>query len=213
MYPYLKRVLDVVLASLGLVFLAPFLAAIAAWIKLADPGPVSYTGVRVGKGGAPFRIIKYRTMIVEAEKVGPSSTAGDDPRITAPGRFLRRFKLDELAQLINVLRGDMSFVGPRPQVQWAVDLYTPEERLLLTVRPGITDFASLRFRNEGEILAGSLDPDKDYLEKIAPLKTKLGLYYVRTQSLSTDLRIIAATALSLVGIDPTWCLPRGQLSS
>jgi len=213
MYPYLKRVLDVVLASLGLVFLAPFLAAIAAWIKLADPGPVFYTGVRVGKGGAPFRIIKYRTMIVEAEKVGPSSTAGDDPRITAPGRFLRRFKLDELAQLINVLRGDMSFVGPRPQVQWAVDLYTPEERLLLTVRPGITDFASLRFRNEGEILAGSLDPDKDYLEKIAPLKTKLGLYYVRTQSLSTDLRIIAATALSLVGIDPTWCLPRGQLSS
>jgi lipopolysaccharide/colanic/teichoic acid biosynthesis glycosyltransferase len=112
MYPYLKRVLDVVLASLGLVFLAPFLAAIAAWIKLADPGPVFYTGVRVGKGGAPFRIIKYRTMIVEAEKVGPSSTAGDDPRITAPGRFLRRFKLDELAQLINVLRGDMSFVGP-----------------------------------------------------------------------------------------------------
>jgi lipopolysaccharide/colanic/teichoic acid biosynthesis glycosyltransferase len=213
MYSSIKRVLDIVLASLGLVVLAPVLLGIAAWIKLADPGPVFYTGIRVGRGGVPFRMIKYRTMVVNAESLGPSSTAGDDRRITRPGRFMRRFKLDELAQLINVLRGDMSFVGPRPQVRWAVDLYTPEERLLLSVRPGITDFASLRFRNEGEILQGSADPDKDYLEKIAPLKIKLGLHYVRTQSLVTDLKIIVATALSLAGVDPDWCLPHGQLSS
>lgn len=213
MYSFLKRVLDILLASLGLVLLSPLLLGIAAWTKLSDPGPVFYTGIRVGRGGVPFRIIKYRTMVADADRIGPSSTAGDDHRITRPGRFMRRFKLDELAQLINVLRGDMSFVGPRPQVRWAVDLYTPEERLLLSVRPGITDFASLRFRNEGEILRGSADPDKDYLEKIAPLKIKLGLHYVRTQSLATDLKIIVATALSVAGVDPAWCLPRGQLPS
>jgi lipopolysaccharide/colanic/teichoic acid biosynthesis glycosyltransferase len=115
--------------------------------------------------------------------------------------------LDEVPQLINVLSGDMSFVGPRPQVQWAVDLYTPEERDLLTVRPGITDYASLVFRNEGEILRGSEDPDKDYLEKIAPAKARLGLIYVHTRSLWLDLKILIATALVGLGIDPGWCLP------
>jgi lipopolysaccharide/colanic/teichoic acid biosynthesis glycosyltransferase len=154
-------------------------------------------------------MLKFRTMIVDAERVGPSSTAGDDPRITRPGRFMRRLKLDELPQLLNVLVGDMSFVGPRPQVQWAVDLYSSEERHLLDVRPGITDWASLLFRNEGEILAGSSDPDRDYLEKIAPLKIKLGLHYVYHRSFIVDLEIILATALSVVGVDPAWCLPRG----
>jgi len=155
---------------------------------------------------------KFRTMVVDADKIGPSSTAGDDPRITRPGKFMRRFKLDELPQLFNVLRGEMSFVGPRPQVQWAVDLYTPEERLLLSVRPGITDFASLRFRNEDEILKGSADPDKDYLEKIAPQKIKLGLHYVRNQSLLTDLKLIVATGLMVFGVSPEWCLPRPELN-
>jgi lipopolysaccharide/colanic/teichoic acid biosynthesis glycosyltransferase len=127
--------------------------------------------------------------------------------LTSAGRFLRRFKLDELPQLINVVRGEMSFVGPRPQVEWAVKLYNSEEQALLSVRPGITDFASLRFRNEGEILRGSIDPDRDYMEKIAPHKIRLGLYYVRHYSFTVDIKIIAATLLSLGGVDPSWCLP------
>jgi lipopolysaccharide/colanic/teichoic acid biosynthesis glycosyltransferase len=213
MYPGCKRAMDVTLAVLGVVVLLPLLLGVAAWIKFADGGPVFYKGMRVGRRGATFRMIKFRTMIVDAEKRGPSSTSAQDARLTAPGRFLRRFKLDELPQLFNVLRGDMSFVGPRPQVQWAVDLYTPEERLLLSVRPGISDFASLRFRNEGEILRGSVDPDKDYLEKIAPLKIKLGLYYVRNQSLATDLKVIVATALSVFGMEPDWCLPRVEATT
>lgn len=213
MYPGCKRVMDITLAVLGLVVLLPLLVGVAAWIKFADGGPVFYKGMRVGRRGATFRMIKFRTMLVDAEKRGPSSTSAEDARVTVPGRFLRRFKLDELPQLFNVLRGDMSFVGPRPQVQWAVDLYTPEERLLLSVRPGISDFASLRFRNEGEILRGSADPDKDYLEKIAPLKLKLGLYYVRNQSLATDLKVIVATALSVFGLEPDWCLPRLEVTT
>ncbi len=204
----MKRLFDIVLSALGLLVLSPVLAGLALWIKRSDPGPCLYAGVRVGRGGRPFKMLKFRTMVVDADKVGPSSTSGDDQRITRPGRVMRRFKLDELPQLVNVLRGDMSFVGPRPQVQWAVDLYSPAERQLLTVRPGITDFASLRFRNEAEILRGSTDPDKDYLEKIAPGKIQLGLYYVRHHSLSTDLKLILATALAVAGVDPEWCLPR-----
>src|SRR6185437_14093478 len=154
-------------ALIGVVALSPLFMAIAAWVKLSSPGPVLYAGLRIGRGGVPFRMLKFRTMVVNADALGASSTSADDARLTSAGRVLRRFKLDELPQLVNVLRGDMSFVGPRPQVGWAVELYTPEERELLSVRPGITDFASLKFRNEGEILRGSADPDRDYLEKIA----------------------------------------------
>ena len=144
---------------------------------------------------------------MNAEQLGASSTADDDPRITRVGSWLRRYKLDEVPQLINVLFGDMSFVGPRPQVQWAVELYTPEERALLSVRPGITDYASLLFRNEGELLRGSKDPDKDYLEKITPAKTRLGLIYVQTRSFWLDLKLLVATLLVAFGVDPTWCFP------
>jgi len=207
MYPFLKRALDLIIALFGLVLLSPLLLAIAIWVKVSSPGPVLYAGVRIGKDGVPFRMLKFRTMVVNADKIGGSSTTADDARLTSAGRFLRRFKLDELPQLINVLRGDMSFVGPRPQVEWAVKLYTPEERRLLSVRPGITDFASLRFRNEAEILRGSTDPDRDYLEKIAPHKIRLGLYYVRHYSFFVDAKILAATLLSLAGVDPSWCLP------
>jgi lipopolysaccharide/colanic/teichoic acid biosynthesis glycosyltransferase len=213
MYSGCKRIMDVTLAVLGIGLLFPVLLSLAMWIKIEDGGPVFYKGVRVGRFGKAFRMIKFRTMVVDAEKLGPSSTAEEDMRITAPGRFLRRFKLDELPQLFNVLRGDMSFIGPRPQVQWAVDLYTPEERLLLSVKPGISDFASLRFRNEAEILKGSTDPDRDYLEKIAPLKIRLGLYYVRNQSFAVDLKLIVATALSVVGVDPRWCLPGPEVTT
>jgi lipopolysaccharide/colanic/teichoic acid biosynthesis glycosyltransferase len=162
-------------------------------VRIDSRGPVLYRGTRVGRGGTLFRMLKFRTMVVDAEKLGASSTPDDDPRLTAAGRILRRYKLDELPQLINVFRGEMSFVGPRPQVQWAVDRYTPEERALLSVRPGITDWASIKFHNEGRILRSSTDPDGDYLRLIEPEKTRLGLEYVRRRSLSTDVRIILQT--------------------
>jgi lipopolysaccharide/colanic/teichoic acid biosynthesis glycosyltransferase len=207
MYPFLERAFDLILALVGLVVVSPFLIAFAIWVRISSPGPILYAGRRIGRNGRPFHMLKCRTMVVDADKMGASSTTADDARLTSAGRFLRRFKLDELPQLINVVRGEMSFVGPRPQVEWAVKLYNSEEQALLSVRPGITDFASLRFRNEGEILRGSLDPDRDYLEKIAPHKIRLGLYYVRHYSFAVDVKIIAATLLSLGGVDPSWCLP------
>jgi lipopolysaccharide/colanic/teichoic acid biosynthesis glycosyltransferase len=194
LYPAAKRTLDVALAGIGLVLLSPVLAVIAVSIKTGSSGPLLYKGRRVGQDGEPFEMLKFRTMVVDADKIGGSSTPEDDPRVTGIGRKLRRYKLDELPQLWNVLTGDMSFVGPRPQVQWAVDLYTPEEREILRVRPGITDEASLKFSNEAEILKGSTDPDKDYIEKIHPEKMRLSLEYVRHRSFSGDLSIIARTA-------------------
>lgn len=204
----LKRAFDIVLSACGLILLSPLLLLLALWIKLASPGPVFYRGARVGKDGKDFHILKFRSMVVDAEKIGGSSTSEDDARITRPGKLMRATKMDELPQLFNVLVGQMSFVGPRPQVRWAVDLYTPEERALLTVRPGITDYASLVYRNEGAILRGSADPDRDYLEKIAPGKIRLGLEYVRRHSVLIDCKIIVATALAVLGMDPSWCLPK-----
>ncbi|HKY98626.1 MAG TPA: sugar transferase [Gemmatimonadaceae bacterium] len=194
LYPLAKRAFDATLAGVGLVILSPVLAFIAVRIKTGSPGPILYRGKRVGLNGEIFDMLKFRTMVIDADKIGGSSTPEDDPRITSVGRMLRRYKLDELPQLINVLKGDMSFVGPRPQVKWAVDLYTPEEREILKVRPGITDEASLRFSNEAEILKGSTDPDKDYIEKIHPEKMRLSLEYVRNRSFPGDLSIIARTA-------------------
>jgi lipopolysaccharide/colanic/teichoic acid biosynthesis glycosyltransferase len=171
---------------------------LALVIRLGSPGPVFYRGERVGLGGITFRILKFRTMVAEAEESAGSSTPEDDPRITGVGHFLRRWKLDEVPQLINVVRGEMSLVGPRPQVRWAVDLYTAEEHRLLMVRPGMTDWASVRFRNEAEILRGSDDPDRLYLEKIAPEKIRLGLLYVDNHTILEDLRIIFATIRSVI---------------
>lgn len=202
----LKRLFDIVMSLLGLILFSPLLLAVALWVKLDSPGPVFYRGRRMGRGGKPFELFKFRTMVVDADRIGASSTADDDPRITRVGRFLRRLKLDELPQLLNVLGGSMSFVGPRPQVAWAVELYSVEERQLLAVRPGITDYSSLVFCNEGEILKGSKDPDKDYLEKIAPRKLRLGLEYVRRNNLWIDVKIIAATILAIAGVEPQWCL-------
>jgi len=191
--PFAKRAFDLIFSSLGLFVLSPLLLTIAVWTKLDSPGPVFYKGRRVGRYGKPFSMYKFRTMVLNADKLGGSSTPDDDPRITSVGRVLRRYKLDELPQLINVFKGEMSFVGPRPQVQWAVDLYTPEQRQVLNVRPGITDYASLRFPNEGEILKGSLDPDKDYMEKIHPERMRLNLEYVNTSSFFADIAIILKT--------------------
>lgn len=192
----MKRLFDVVFAAAALAGLAPVLLIVALIIKFSSPGPVLYRGVRVGLRGRRFRILKFRTMVANADRIGGSSTAEDDPRITRIGTFLRRYKLDELPQFLNVLAGDMSVVGPRPQVAWAVDLYTPEQRRLLEVRPGITDEASIRFRDEGEILRGAVDPDRAYLELIAPEKMRLGIEYVNNHSFFSDLKIIVKTALA-----------------
>jgi lipopolysaccharide/colanic/teichoic acid biosynthesis glycosyltransferase len=200
-YSIVKRVFDILFSLTGLLLALPLMLAIAVLIKLDSKGPVFYRGFRVGKDGEPFEMFKFRTMVVNADQIGGSSTPNDDPRITQIGRFLRKQKLDELPQLINVLRGDMSVVGPRPQVQWAVDEYTVEEEQVLSVRPGITDYASLRFSNEGEILEGSANPDKDYMEKIHPEKMRLSLEYVKNRSLLIDIKIIIQTIGAIIGLD------------
>ena len=189
----LKRLFDAGVSFLGFLAISPFLALISLLIKLDSKRPVFYRGARVGRFGKIFRIYKFRTMVTGADRIGSSSTPEDDCRITRVGRFLRKFKLDELPQLLNVLEGDMSFVGPRPQVEWAVRLYKENERKLLDVKPGITDHASLKFSNEDEILRGSTDPDKDYMEKIAPEKIKLGLEYANNNSFAGDILIIVRT--------------------
>jgi lipopolysaccharide/colanic/teichoic acid biosynthesis glycosyltransferase len=172
--------------------------ALAILIKRESAGPVFYRGVRVGRWGQEFCMFKFRTMVMNADKKGGPSSAADDPRITRIGNFLRRFKLDEIPQLINVVKGEMSIVGPRPEVMQEVVLYTDEEKRLLEVRPGITDWASIRFRNEGEILRGSVDPHQTYREKIRPEKIRLGLEYVQSHSFLTDCRIIARTLKAIV---------------
>jgi lipopolysaccharide/colanic/teichoic acid biosynthesis glycosyltransferase len=194
----MKRIIDLLVSGAGLIVLSPVLVALALWIKLDSPGPVFHRGLRVGRDETRFRMIKFRSMVHNAHLIGGTSTPEDDPRITRVGKFLRKYKLDELPQLLNVFRGEMSLVGPRPQVPWAVDLYTPEEKAILRVKPGITDYASLRFRDEGEILRGSTNPDKDYLEKIHPEKMRLGLEYARTHSTWLDCKILARTVAAVV---------------
>ncbi|HEY1455011.1 MAG TPA: sugar transferase [Candidatus Dormibacteraeota bacterium] len=190
-----KRAFDIAVASCGLVITSPAIFAIWARIKLDRDGPALYAGRRVGLGGREFRMYKFRTMVTNADRIGGPNTPDDDPRLTRIGRFLRRYKLDELPQLFNVVKGDMSFVGPRPQVPGEVAGYTPEERRLLDVRPGITDWSSLRFHNEGEILAGHDDPDRAYRELIRPEKMRLGLEYVKRGTMRDDIRILVDTAL------------------
>jgi lipopolysaccharide/colanic/teichoic acid biosynthesis glycosyltransferase len=194
----LKRLTDVVLGLVGLTLASPLLAYAAVRIKLEDGGPIFYRGVRVGRHGKPFRMFKLRTMVLDADKVGGPSAADGDPRITRIGSWLRSRKLDELPQFINVLIGDMSFVGPRPEVQHYVDMYTEHERAILSVRPGITDFATLWNANEGEVLAGSADPERSYMEEIRPEKLRLQLEYVKRQSLATDLSILWQTVSGII---------------
>jgi len=193
-----KRLFDGLVSLAGLIVLFPPFVAIAVLIKADSRGPVFYRGARVGHFGKPFRIFKLRTMVGNADKLGGPSTAGDDPRITRVGKFLRRYKLDELPQLINVARGEMSLVGPRPEVPQYVAMLSKEERAVLSARPGITDWASIWNPDEGAILAGSPDPEKVYLEKIRPEKIRLQLEYVRNRSFRTDLAILAQTARVLV---------------
>jgi len=196
----MKRIFDVVVSFSGLVFFSPIFLLAALLIKAGSPGPIFYRGVRVGLGGKPFRIYKFRTMVIDAEKKGASSTHESDDRITGIGGFLRRLKLDELPQLINVLCGDMSLVGPRPEVQKFVDMYTSEEQIILTVRPGITDWASIRFHNEGEIIAASgiADSDAAYAKLIRPEKLRFQIKYARERTFWTDVGILFETVAMLV---------------
>jgi len=193
-----KRALDILSSLFGLIAVSPILIAITLLIKREDRGPIFYRGVRVGRFGKTFRIFKFRTMVLNAEKMGGPSTADDDPRITKVGKFIRKFKLDELPQLLNVLKGEMSIVGPRPEVQMYVDMFTEEEKAILSVRPGITDWASIWNPDEGAILAGSPDPEKTYMEKIRPEKIRLQMKYVRERSFWNDLKIIAQTIITIV---------------
>ncbi len=192
----LKRGFDIVLSSLLLVVSSPLIAGIAFKIKMVDrDGPAIYAGKRLGRGSREFRMYKFRTMVTNADQVGGPNTSDADSRITATGRFLRRYKLDELPQLLNVFRGDMSFVGPRPEVPSQAAKWTPEEREILRVRPGITDWSSLRFHNEGEILAAHPDPDRAYDEIIKPVKLQLARDYVEHSTFADDLRILRDTAI------------------
>lgn len=194
----MKRIIDLVISLVGLILLSPVLFFISLLIKLEDGGPIFYRGVRIGKGGKPFRIFKFRTMVVNADTIGGPSTADDDPRITKVGRFLRKSKIDELPQLINVFIGDMSIVGPRPEVKHYVDMLTEREREVLSIRPGMTDYASIWNPDEGALLSGSSDPEKVYMDKIRPEKIKLQLKYVREKSLLVDVKIILLTLLTVV---------------
>ena len=193
-----KRAMDIVLSAAALCVLWPVLLLIALAIVVDDPGPVFYRQVRVGRGGKPFRIFKFRTMVVDADKKGLSITVGRDSRITRVGAFLRKTKLDELAQLLNVLCGQMSFVGPRPEVPRYVELYTPYQRQVLLVRPGITDYASIAYRNENDLLAGADDPEKMYIETIMPDKIELNMKYLREISPLADIRLILSTIAAVI---------------
>ncbi len=194
----LKRLFDLIFSLIGLIITSPLLVLIAILIKLDSKGPIFYRGTRIGQFGKPFRIFKFRTMVVNAEELGGPSTAGDDSRLTKIGKLLKKFQLDELPQLINVLEGEMSFVGPRPEVKMYVDMMTNEERsTILSIKPGMTDLASLWDFHESEVLKGSPDPEKSYMEKIRPTKIKLQLEYVKTRSFMLDLKIIIKTILKI----------------
>jgi len=202
-----KRLLDVVAAALGLLLLLPVFLVIAAAIKLESAGPVFFRQERVGRHGRLFRIFKFRTMAVTPAASGPQVTAAGDRRVTAVGAWLRRFKLDELAQLIDVLRGTMSLVGPRPEVPRFVEHYPPEWReRLLSVRPGITDFASVRYRDEGELLAAADDPEREYIDVVLPAKLQYALDYVDNPTMGTDLRVLGLTLRTVFA--PTLPSPR-----
>jgi len=194
----IKRATDIIFSVIGLLVISPLFLAIALRIWLEDGRPIFYRGERVGRFGKRFKILKFRTMVPNADKTGGPSTADDDPRITRCGRLFRKYKLDEFPQLINVLRGEMSVVGPRPEVPFYVNLFSDEEKAILSVRPGITDWASLWNSDEGAVLAGSADPEQAYMERIRPEKIRLQLAYVRNQSLLVDLGIIAQTVLAVL---------------
>ncbi len=194
----MKRIFDIVASGCGLLVLSPIFLFLAIWIKLDSKGPVFYRQVRVGRNNKDFRIFKFRSMRVGSDKKGLITVGGRDPRVTRSGYFIRKYKFDELPQLINVFLGDMSLVGPRPEVRKYVDMYTSEQMRVLDVRPGITSLASIRYRNENDILAASEDPDKCYIEKVMPDKLVIDLEYVANHSFLYDIKLIFKTFWEIV---------------
>ncbi len=193
-----KRIFDILISFTGLILLSPILLLVGICIKLDSKGPVFFKQKRVGKNKDVFEIYKFRTMVTNAEKIGKQITVGNDKRITNIGILIRKYKLDELPQLINVLIGEMSLVGPRPEVPIYVELYDEYQAQILLVRPGITDYASIEFRNENDILAKSINPEEVYIEKIMPMKIELNMKYIRNISLPEDIKLVVNTVISIL---------------
>lgn len=196
-----KRLMDLLVSAFGLLLASPVLLPVMFLVWWEDKYSPFYIAPRVGRGGSQFRMVKMRSMVMNADRIGGTSTSSADRRITPVGHFIRRYKIDELTQLWNVFIGDMSLVGPRPQVQSGVDAYTQEERRLLSVKPGITDFSSIVFSDEGEILRNEADPDAAYDRLIRPGKSRLGLFYVDHRSLMVDLRLVVLTLVAIASRD------------
>lgn len=194
----MKRIFDIVASGIGLILLSPLFAVIAIWIKLDSKGPVFYHQIRVGQNNKDFRLYKFRSMIPDSDRLGLITVGGHDPRITRSGYYIRKYKLDEFPQLINVFIGDMSLVGPRPEVRKYVNMYSPEQMKVLSVRPGITSLASIRYRNENEILAASENPDKCYIEQVMPDKLAIDLEYVSKANLWNDIKLIFSTFREII---------------
>ncbi len=193
----LKRLFDIFVSAILLVLLSPFFLLLAAAVKIDSPGPVFYRQTRVGRYGRDFKIYKFRTMVRDADKIGPPLTSGKDPRITRVGSLIRKLRLDEFSQLLNVLSGSMSLVGPRPEVRRYVDVYTPEYWATLLIRPGITAPSSIAFKDEDKLLNAGGDPEKIYIEKILPPKMALNLEYLRKISVIRDIQIIFQTVAAV----------------
>lgn len=194
----MKRLFDIVASGCGLLVLSPLFLILAIWITLDSKGPVFYRQVRVGRGNKDFKLFKFRSMRVGADKKGLITVGGHDPRVTRSGYYIRKYKLDEFPQLINVFLGDMSLVGPRPEVRKYVDMYTPAQMHVLDVRPGITSLASIRYRNENDILAAAEDPDKCYIETVMPDKLAIDLEYVAKHSFFYDIKLIFMTFWEII---------------
>ncbi len=194
----MKRLFDILASGLGLLILSPVFVVLAIWIKCDSKGPVFYRQVRVGRNGVDFSIFKFRSMRQGADKSGLITVGGRDPRVTRSGYYIRKYKLDELAQLVNVFVGDMSLVGPRPEVRKYVDMYTDEQRKVLSVRPGITDYASIEYMDENVLLEKSADPDKTYVEEIMPAKIELNMQYIDNPTLAEYFKIIFLTFFKIV---------------
>lgn len=192
------RFCDIVFSFIGLLLLLPVFIIVSLWIVIDNPGPVFYRQSRVGKDNRDFLLLKFRSMRVGADKMSLITVGDHDPRVTRAGFYIRKYKLDELPQLCNVLVGDMSFVGPRPEVRRYVDVYTPEQRRVLSVRPGITDYASIEYIDENTILAQAADPDKTYIEQIIPAKIALNMRYIEHQTLGEYFKIIFLTFANII---------------
>lgn len=194
----MKRLFDIVASGVGLVVLSPLFAVLAVWIKADSRGPVFYRQTRVGRNNKDFRLYKFRSMRPDSDKLGLITVGGRDPRVTRSGYYIRKYKLDELPQLINVFVGDMSLVGPRPEVRKYVDMYTAEQLHVLDVRPGITSLASIRYRNENDVLAASDDPERCYIERVMPDKLEIDLEYVARAGLWSDIKLIFTTFKEII---------------